>query len=31
MPTGCWIARVDVSNLDEYKHYVQANGAAFAK
>lgn len=31
MPKGYCIARIDVFNPDEYKHYVQANGAAFAK
>ncbi|UWP88057.1 DUF1330 domain-containing protein [Aliiroseovarius crassostreae] len=30
MPKGYWIGRIDVSNLDEYKKYVAANGPAFA-
>ncbi len=31
MPKGYWIARVDVSDPEAYKHYVAANAAAFAK
>jgi uncharacterized protein (DUF1330 family) len=31
MPKGYWIARVDVSDLDQYKKYVAANAVAFAK
>jgi uncharacterized protein (DUF1330 family) len=31
MPKGYWIARVDVSDPEEYKKYVAANAAAFAK
>jgi len=28
---GYWIARVDVTNPDEYQGYVKANAAAFSK
>jgi len=31
MAKGYWIGRVDVTNPDEYKNYMTANGAAFAK
>ncbi|MFQ5438174.1 MAG: DUF1330 domain-containing protein [Paracoccaceae bacterium] len=31
MPKGYWVANVEVENLDEYKKYVAANAAAFAK
>jgi uncharacterized protein (DUF1330 family) len=31
MAKGYWIAHVDVSNAEEYKKYVDANGAAFKK
>lgn len=31
MPKGLWIGRVDVLDPDNYKNYVAANGAAFAK
>jgi uncharacterized protein (DUF1330 family) len=31
MAKGYWIARVDVRDADEYKKYVEATGAAFAK
>jgi uncharacterized protein (DUF1330 family) len=31
MAKGYWIAHVDVDNADEYKKYVDANGAAFKK
>ena len=31
MAKGYWIGHVDISNLDEYKKYVAANGAVFAK
>lgn len=31
MAKGYWIARVDVDDLDTYKKYVAANGAAFAQ
>ena len=31
MPKGLWIGRVDVNDPDNYKNYVAANGAAFAK
>lgn len=31
MPKGYWIARVDVSDADQYKLYVQRNDAVFAK
>lgn len=29
MPKGYWIARVDVSDADKYKTYVQANATPF--
>lgn len=31
MAKGYWIARVDVSDPEEYKKYVAANAVAFAK
>ena len=31
MPKGYWIARVDVSDPEQYKKYVAANAIAFAK
>jgi uncharacterized protein (DUF1330 family) len=31
MPKGYWVAHVDVHDPDNYKNYVAANGAAFAK
>ncbi len=31
MPKGYWMARVDIADMDEYKKYVAANGAAFTK
>ncbi len=31
MPKGYWIGRVDVHDLDEYKKYIAANAAPFAK
>lgn len=31
MPKGYWIARVDVSDPEQYKQYVAANAAAFKK
>jgi len=31
MPKGYWIARVDVTDAEAYKKYLQANGEAFAK
>lgn len=31
MPKGLWIGRVDVHDPENYKNYVAANGAAFAK
>ena len=31
MPTGYWVARVDVNDAESYKDYVAANGEAFAK
>ena len=31
MPKGYWIARVDVDDLEQYKRYVEASGAAYAK
>ncbi len=30
MPKGYWIARLDVTNADEYKKYVAANARSFA-
>jgi uncharacterized protein (DUF1330 family) len=29
MPNGYWIARVDVSDIDRYKAYVEANAKPF--
>ena len=31
MPKGYWVAHVDVHDPENYKNYVAANGAAFAK
>ncbi len=31
MAKGYWIARLDVSNAEQYKEYVAANATAFAK
>ena len=31
MPKGYWIARIDVSDLEQYKKYVAANALAFSK
>lgn len=31
MSKGYWIARVDVSDPEQYKRYVQANGPVFAQ
>ena len=31
MPKGYWIAHVDVTDMEAYKAYVQANAIAFAK
>jgi len=31
MAKGYWVANVDVRNLEEYKKYVAANAAPFAK
>ena len=31
MPKGYWIARVDVTNPDAYKKYVEGTAEAFAK
>lgn len=31
MTKGYWVARVDVADLESYKAYVAANGAAFGK
>ena len=31
MPKGYWIARLDVSDADTYKVYVESNAEAFAK
>jgi uncharacterized protein (DUF1330 family) len=31
MPRGYWVAHVDVNDAENYKNYVAANGAAFAK
>ncbi len=31
MAKGYWIARVDVSNMEAYQQYVQANAAPFAE
>ena len=31
MANGYWIAHVDITNLDDYKKYQEANAAPFAK
>ena len=31
MPKGYWIGRVDVSDTEKYKAYIQANAEAFKK
>lgn len=31
MAKGYWVARVDVTDPDQYQQYVAANGAAFSK
>lgn len=31
MPKGYWIARVDIADMEQYKRYIAANGAVFAK
>jgi uncharacterized protein (DUF1330 family) len=31
MPKGYWIGRVDVSDAEKYKAYIQANAVAFRK
>ena len=31
MPKGYWIARIDVTDLDQYKKYVAANAMPLAK
>jgi uncharacterized protein (DUF1330 family) len=31
MAKGYWVARIDVSDPDQYRHYVAANAVAFAK
>ena len=31
MPKGYWIARVDVTNAEEYPNYVKAAGPVYAK
>ncbi|WP_341677338.1 DUF1330 domain-containing protein [Niveibacterium sp. SC-1] len=31
MPKGYWIVRVDVTDPEQYQHYVAANAAAFSK
>lgn len=31
MVKGYWIARVDISNPEAYKKYIEANGPVFAK
>lgn len=31
MPKGYWIARLDVTDAETYKHYVHENAEAFAK
>ena len=31
MPKGYWVARVDVSDIEQYKRYVAANAAPFAQ
>ncbi|MEX0316924.1 MAG: DUF1330 domain-containing protein [Ruegeria sp.] len=31
MAKGYWVAHVDVDDMDAYKNYIVANGAAFAE
>lgn len=31
MPKGYWVVRVDVSDMERFKHYVEANGEAFSR
>ncbi|MEX0368770.1 MAG: DUF1330 domain-containing protein [Ruegeria sp.] len=31
MAKGYWVAHVDVDDMDAYKNYIAANGAAFAE
>ncbi|WP_298932663.1 DUF1330 domain-containing protein [uncultured Ruegeria sp.] len=31
MAKGYWVAHVDVHDMETYKNYIAANGAAFAK
>jgi uncharacterized protein (DUF1330 family) len=31
MPKGYWIVRVDITDMEQYKRYVAANAAPFAK
>jgi uncharacterized protein (DUF1330 family) len=31
MPKGYWVARVDVADLEQYRHYVAANAEPFAR
>ena len=31
MPKGYWIARIDVSDAEQYRSYVQASAAAYEK
>ena len=31
MPKGYWIARVDVTDAEQYKRYMQGNGPVFAR
>lgn len=31
MPKGYWVARVDVTDLEQYRRYVAANAQAFAE
>lgn len=31
MPKGYWVARVDVTDLEQYRRYVEANAKAFAE
>ena len=31
MPKGYWIARVDISNPDAYRKYIEANAEPFAR
>lgn len=31
MPKGYWVARVDVTDLEQYRRYVAANAEAFAE